>query len=209
MRQERHLRRALVPPDRLDATIIFGWYPEEVSPFCRVPRLIASRVVSLCVALGAAALAPLALPAVALATSARTSPATSPCRSDVRYGPLPTWARSGFSPPDQPISYVLGARGDIVAILWARHDPLLSPALPNRRNKILWVSRLDGRVGSNLQIRARRMVGPVPVGPVQTREVVGGPGPAGINMPAPGCWVFKLSWSGHTDSVALEYSARP
>jgi hypothetical protein len=161
------------------------------------------------VALGAAALAPLAHPAVALASSTRTAPATSQCRSDVRYGPLPTWARGGFSPPDRPISYVHGARGDIVAILWARHDPLVSPAPANRRNKILWVSRLGGRVGSNLQIRARRTVGPVAVGPVQTREVLGGPGPSGINMPAPGCWLFKLSWSGHTDSVALEYSARP
>jgi hypothetical protein len=105
--------------------------------------------------------------------------------------------------------HALGARDAIVAILWARHDPLVSPALPDRNNKILWVSRLHLRTGSDLRIMARRMVGGVPVGAVQTREVAGGPGPSGINMPSPGCWLFTLSWSGHTDSVALEYSPRP
>ena len=105
--------------------------------------------------------------------------------------------------------HVLGAHDDIMAILWARHDPLVSPALPDRNNRVLWVSRVDLRTGSNLEVRAQRMAGAVPVGPVQTREVVGGPGPSGINMPSSGCWLFQLSWSGHTDSVALEYSPRP
>jgi hypothetical protein len=34
-------------------------------------------------------------------------------------------------------------RGDIVAILWADHNPLHAPPLPNVRNKILWVSRVS------------------------------------------------------------------
>jgi hypothetical protein len=185
-----------------------------VSPFHRVPSPRPRWLVGLWVILGAAVGASLAPPAGALAMSTATSsPATSvgasPCRADVRYSPLPTWARSGFNPPGQPMPHVLGAHDDIVAILWARHDPLVSPAFPDRNNKILWVSRVDLGTGSNLEIRAQRMVGAAPVGPVQTREVVGGPGPSGINMPSSGCWLFQLSWSGHTDSVALEYSPRP
>jgi hypothetical protein len=187
-----------------------------VPPFRRVPSFGPNRLVGLSVAMAAAAVAPLvppaaalAQPAAALAQPAAASLGPSPCRSDVRYSPLPTWARSGFSPPGQPMSHVLGARDDIVAILWARRDPLVSPALPDRRNKILWVSRLPLRTGSNLQIRARRIVRLVPVGPVQRIQVVGGPGPSGINMPSPGCWLFELSWSGHIDSVALGYSPRP
>jgi hypothetical protein len=159
--------------------------------------------------MAAAAVAPLVQPAAALPKPAAASLGPGPCRSDVRYSPLPTWARGGFSPPGQPVSHVLGARDDIVAIVWGRHDPLVSPALPDRRNKILWVSRLPLRTGSNLQIKARRIVRLVPVGPVQRTQVVGGPGPSGINMPSPGCWLFELSWSGHIDSVALEYSPRP
>jgi hypothetical protein len=180
-----------------------------MSPFHRGPGLVRSWLAGLGVVLGAGAIAPLAQPAPALATSAGTSVGANSCRSDVRYSPLPTWARSGFNPPGQPESHVLGVRNDIVAILWARHDPLVSPALPDRNNKILWVSRVALSSDANLQIRARRMVGSEPVGPVQSREVVGGPGPSSVNMPSPGCWLFQLSWSGHTDSVALDYSPRP
>ena len=57
------------------------------------------------------------------------------------YGPLPVWARAGFHPADVAMPYVLGAHGEIVAVLWARHDPLYSPPKPGRTNKILWVSR--------------------------------------------------------------------
>jgi len=32
--------------------------------------------------------------------------------------------------------HVVGAAGNIVAILWAKRDALHAPALPNRRNKI-------------------------------------------------------------------------
>ena len=64
------------------------------------------------------------------------------CATAVTYGPLPVWARSGFQPANVAMPYVLGAHGDIVAVLWARHDPLYSPPKPGRGNKILWVSRL-------------------------------------------------------------------
>jgi len=34
---------------------------------------------------------------------------------DPTVGPLPQWARAGFSPPDQPATYFLGAEARIVA----------------------------------------------------------------------------------------------
>ena len=36
---------------------------------------------------------------------------------------------------------------------------------------------------------------------------VPGPGPSIIDLPAPGCWTFHLSWSGHTDELKLRYVA--
>jgi hypothetical protein len=117
--------------------------------------------------------------------------------------PLPTWARTGFSNPtgDQP--HVLGARGDIVAILWAKKDALHAPPLADQNNKILWVSRLPQRPTSPLRIEA------VLAGRRTTvyREVTGGPGPSYVNLPAAGCWTLELSWSGHTDQVRLRYVA--
>jgi hypothetical protein len=131
---------------------------------------------------------------------------SGPCASALSYGPLPTWARAGFHPADTAMPYVLGAKGDIVAILWARSSPLVSPPLPNRNNKILWVSRASLTTSSNLVISARRLDGSRPVGAVQRRVVMGGPGPSGIDMPLRGCWQFTLTWSGHRDVVDLAYS---
>jgi hypothetical protein len=137
-----------------------------------------------------------------------SQPATAgACAAALAYGPLPTWARMGFHPPTMAMPYVLGARGDIVAVLWARHDPLVTPAPADRNNKILWVSKTPDPTGASLQITARRLTGGTPAGPVQERTVLGGPGPSIIDMPAAGCWQFTLRWSGHTDTVDLAYAS--
>jgi hypothetical protein len=149
---------------------------------------------------------PAGTPRAANITASRPATADA-CASAVVYGSLPVWARAGFNPPNTAMPYVLGARGDIVAVLWARHDPLVIPTPPGRNNKILWVSKLSGPVGSNLQITARRLTGGTTVGPVQQRVVVGGPGPSIIDMPAAGCWQFTLRWGRHTDTVDLPYAA--
>jgi hypothetical protein len=117
--------------------------------------------------------------------------------------PLPVWARAGFMPPDRAMPHVLGVRGGIVAILWADSNALYAPLLPDRGNKILWVSRLSLAPVGLLKIRATL----VSTGQTVTREVTGGPGPSTIDMPAAGCWIFALSWSGHTDQVSLRYAA--
>jgi hypothetical protein len=83
----------------------------------------------------------------------------------------------------------------------------VSPPVPGRNNKILWVSKVPDLTRSNLEISARRLVGGQEVGPVVRRTVAGGPGPSGIDMPQAGCWRFTLRWSGVQDVVALDYAA--
>ena len=147
-------------------------------------------------------------PVLSSATSASapsttgTAPVTEEsCSAALAIGPLPTWARSGFHPPDQAMPHVMGAKGKIVAILWARHDALHVPPLHNRANKILWVSRLDVLPGAPLTIRAA-LNG---TDRTATRELPNGPGPSYVNLPVSGCWTLNLSWSQHRDQVELRY----
>jgi hypothetical protein len=156
-------------------------------------------------------LAALAVAASAVACSSdhsvgkRPSPASAPmsCDSAVRYGPLPEWARTGFSPPDQEVRYVMGERGRIVGVLFGY--PLQAPAQDDdRNNKILWVSNTaeqgappDLLIAASLNgtsVRAKR-------------TVTGGPGPSIVDMPQPGCWTFDLTWSGVHDRLVVPYGS--
>jgi hypothetical protein len=141
--------------------------------------------------------------AVAPAGASSTTPA---CHSVVRHGVLPTWARTGFSDPRPRLPHVLGRSGEIAALVFGY--PLRSPPAKERSNKILWVSRRDVRPLSDLRIHAQRMHGRRPVGRPATRVVQGGPGPSGINLPAPGCWRLTLRWSGRMDELDLVYAHR-
>jgi hypothetical protein len=58
---------------------------------------------------------------------------------------------------------------------------------------------------SDLRIRARRTAGRA--GAAVARVVVGGRGPSGIHLPAPGCRRLTLRWSG-TDELDLQYAHR-
>ena len=98
---------------------------------------------------------------------------------------------------------VMGEAGNIVAILWVSRDALHSPPLPERNNKILWVSRIPSVAADPLVISAT-LAGSTRTA---TAAVPGGPGPSIINLPAPGCWTLHLSWSGHTDELKLRYVA--
>ena len=149
---------------------------------------------------------PAGTPRAANVTASRPAPAGG-CAPAFAYGTLPTWARAGFNPPTMAMPYVLGARGEIVAVVWARQDPLVTPAPPDRNNKILWVSKTPDPTGAPLQITARRLIGGTAAGPVQQRTVAGGPGPSIIDMPAAGCWQFTLRWNGHTDTIDLPYAS--
>ena len=100
--------------------------------------------------------------------------------------------------------YVMGDRGDIVAILWADHNPLHAPPLATVNNKILWVSKMIPGPFTPLRIRAT-LDG---TNQTVTRQVTGGPGPSIIDLPAAGCWSLSLSWSGHHDHLSLRYARR-
>jgi hypothetical protein len=130
-------------------------------------------------------------------------PAGNGCAGQPPVSALPVWARSGFTPPDLAMPHVMGRAGDIVAILWAPRDALRSPALPDRANKILWVSRVPVVSPGDLVIKATLADGNRTI----TVTVPGGPGPSYVNAPAPGCWTFHLSWAGHTDQLSLRYAA--
>lgn len=136
-------------------------------------------------------------------SAASAASAVGSCPAAPTISPLPVWARSGFQPPDLAMPHVMGAQGNIVAILWARRDALHSPPLANQANKILWVSRLALRPSAPLTIRATLS------GTHRSAERVipYGPGPSYVDLPAPGCWTLNLSWSGHRDRVQLRYVA--
>jgi hypothetical protein len=173
----------------------------------RRPRLGVSAVV-----LSSAAVAAVAVLAIVLLAHAHRagSPAARGraavgmlvCRAQVEDGVLPTWARTGFSEARPRMPYALGGSRRIAAILWG---PLDSPPAANVNNKILWVSRVPVRPGSDLTIRAQRMDGTDRLGDPVTRTVTGGPGPSIINLPSPGCWRLTLRWSGWTDHIDLQY----
>ena len=90
--------------------------------------------------------------AVAAGVAAMAGGSSSPsCRSEVRHGVLPEWARTGFSEDEPRIAHVLGRRGELVAILFG--DPLSAPPREDRSNKILWVAKRTPPPG-------RRMISP-------------------------------------------------
>jgi hypothetical protein len=149
----------------------------------------------------------LAAGAAAIAPAAAGRSSTAPvCHSVVHHGVLPTWARTGFSSPRPRLPHVIGRSGEIAALIFGY--PLRSPAVKDRGNKILWVSRRTVRPLSDLRIRAQRMDGRRRVGRPVTRVVAGGPGPSGIDLPAPGCWRLTLRWSGRSDQLDLRYVRR-
>jgi len=140
---------------------------------------------------------------LALAGASEAQTMVPPCSSGIRKAVLPTWARAGFSDRQPVIPYALGASDRIAAVVFGY--PLVSPPSKVRNNKILWVSHSALRPLSDLKIRAQRMVGARPVGPVVLRTVDGGPGPSIIDLPTAGCWRLGLSWSGTTDTLDLRY----
>ena len=120
------------------------------------------------------------------------------CAADVAPAQLPGWARSGFSPPDQP-GPSSSANAAILGVLFGQ--PFTAPPAPDRGNKILWVTR-DPHPAGPLTISAE--LGDTTATAV-TREIPDGPGPSLVDLPAPGCWHLTLAWPGHTDRVPVAY----
>lgn len=131
-----------------------------------------------------------------------TSTTSTACRLNYTPEPLPPWARSGFTPPTQAIPFVLGDRGDMAAIVWDTHHPLVAPPAVDKNNKILWVARVGEGEGP-LRIRAT-LAG---TGQTVTRTVATAPGPSTVDLPAAGCWSLDLEWGSHRDHLVLGYAA--
>lgn len=125
------------------------------------------------------------------------------CRSQVRVGVLPVWARAGFSQRRPRMPYTLGANRRIAAIPFVSLD---SPSAADHNNKILWVAHVRTPYGPSLKISAQRMSGSKPLGGPVYRTVAEGPGPSIVDLPRPGCWRLTLRWSGQTDQLDLKYN---
>lgn len=127
--------------------------------------------------------------------------------SPISAKPLPTWATAGFSDPTAPQQYVTSQSGSVIAILFG---PLYGPPRAGDGNKILWVAAPSAGgaqlppagVDPDLHITGHLEGSDKTV----TTVVQGGPGPSGVDVPAPGCWEFDLTWSGYHDSIALNYA---
>ena len=133
-------------------------------------------------------------------SSVPPEPPAVDCARSIRTGPLPPWARSGFSDDGSSFRHVEGLDGAVVGVLFGY--PLTSPPRPSRQNKILWVAK-DAQSGP-LHIRAQLNGS----GPVVEREVGFGGGQSIIDLPSPGCWRLTLVWGETmTDTVDLPYSA--
>jgi hypothetical protein len=128
------------------------------------------------------------------------APPIASCTAEVPSRVLPQWARRGFTDAEPRMPYVLGADGDIAAILFG--SPLAAPPRRDLSNKILWVSRVPSDAADPLVVEARLDGSET----VVTRTVAGGPGPSIIDLPDSGCWHLTLRWSGHTDTLDLRYS---
>jgi hypothetical protein len=130
------------PPDgrRVDRS---SAYRRDMRFFAALATVAVS-VVAVTACSGSPGQARQAQPSAARPSLALTSPASANgCARHPPVSPLPVWARSGFTPPDIAMPHVMGAAGNIVAILWATPNALHAPALPNMANKILWMSRVS------------------------------------------------------------------
>ncbi|MET7426591.1 hypothetical protein [Dactylosporangium sp. NPDC005555] len=147
----------------------------------------------------------LLLSVTVLLSAACTDDATPPpaaqrtgCGSPVETGPLPEWARGGFS-GDSSMPHVLGDKDEVVAAMFGH--PLAVTRPDGSSNKILWVSKSSTAPG-DLLIDATLDGTTTPV----RRHVTGGPGPSVIDLPQHGCWHLTLTWPAHTDTMDLVYA---
>lgn len=144
---------------------------------------------------------------VGAASTTPSSPTpTATCAAQLTPATLPPWARDGFSQPTQPVKYVLGDKGQFLAVVFG--DPLRAPNPAGHGNKILWVVKpVTFPHASNSGSSDNLLIHATLVGTSESveRVVPGGPGPSLIDLPKPGCWSLDLNWSGLTDHLALLY----
>jgi hypothetical protein len=117
-------------------------------------------------------------------------------------GSAPRWA----SPANPPrIRYALARRGQAAGFLFG--FPLMAGNPEPYSDKILWVVA-SPRDGMPLVLTGHPLHAARPV-VSSTWPADSSPGeiyPSEIEVPAPGCWQFTLSWNGHADTIDLWYA---
>ena len=116
-------------------------------------------------------------------------------------GSAPGWASSADPPL---IRYALARRAQAAGFLFGY--PLMAGNPQPYSDKILWVVA-SPRDGMPLRLTGHPLNAVKPV-VSSTWPADSAPGqiyPSEIEVPAPGCWQFTLSWNGHTDTVDLWY----
>jgi hypothetical protein len=98
-----------------------------------------------------------------------------------------------------PVPWALGTSADALAYVFAIQLVAgVSPRKDGSNNKIAWVAK--GNPSPNFVVEGR------PLGQSQPVVTVAG-GPSIVDVPTPGCWTFRLSWSlagRHTSTINLE-----
>jgi hypothetical protein len=168
---------------------------QKVRRRSRYRRVVSLAPLAAAVAVVAVVSTVLLLRPAAVGSGARPVSACSPVQTAV----LPTWARAGFTDPEPSMPFVTSKSGVMLAIIF--NDPLVSPPVPDSGNKILWVTDVSASPGDPLIISGKLEGGTA----TMTTRVEGGPGPSGIDVPAPGCWLFDLTWGNHHDTIAIAY----
>lgn len=133
-------------------------------------------------------------------STATQTPAEWTC-SDPTTTVLPTWAQAGFTPATRPIAHLVSEGQTMIAVPfgWPLHAPRQTAG---KSNKILWVARSGTgplKIVANEQTTRRTVTVVLP----------DGPGPSIVDMPAPGCWRFTLSWGNQHDTIAIRYLSTP
>jgi hypothetical protein len=111
----------------------------------------------------------------------------------------PVWAQGGWSNAkgtSWPVHWAFGTHGDTVAYVFAKQLVAgASPRADGTQNKVLWVAK-----DSPVWVEGR------PLGQSQPVVTIAG-GPSITDVPAAGCWTFRLSWGSsgqHSSTINLE-----
>lgn len=141
--------------------------------------------------------------AAAPATTRSAAPAGCPA---LATGPLPEWARTGFSSADPGVPFARSRDGRLLAIVFG--DPLSAPPAPNHSNKILWVlAPVAGPTEAPAPGKFWVQAALEGTGLSVRRDVGLAPGPSIVDLPWPGCWQLELHWGAYTDTIGLRYRA--
>lgn len=106
----------------------------------------------------------------------------------------PAWAQAGWrvTGPPWPVPWAFGTQNSAVGFLFSTVLVAGSgPRVDRSYNKVTWIGKGDYPSGDpNIAVEAR------PLGesqPVLTNTS----GADVVDVPKPGCWTFRLSWSAH------------